>query len=87
MSWLYWYCFDVNLVLVFLGPLAVISDENNPFLIDGESHDLIGVANVFLDALFYDVKLDYYVAVINQQGEVKIYQLHLVPSISCFSEC
>lgn len=48
----------------------MIPDDENAFLIDGESHDLIGVANVFLDALFYDVKLNYYVAIINQQGEV-----------------
>ncbi|XP_067931431.1 kinesin-like protein KIF13A isoform X2 [Watersipora subatra] len=54
------------------GPLAAISDQSeNPFLVTAESHDLIGVANVFLDALFYDdLKLDSYVAIINQQGEV-----------------
>mgnify|MGYP001791760363 CR=1 FL=1 len=49
----------------------VASDTENPFLINAANHDLIGVANVFLDALFYDVKLDYYVAIINQQGEVR----------------
>jgi len=35
------------------------------------------VANVFLDALFYDATLDYNVAVINQQGEVAG-RLHIV---------
>lgn len=50
----------------------VCSEEENPFAIVGENHNLIGVANVFLDALFYDVKLDYYVAIINQQGEVSV---------------
>lgn len=53
------------------GPLGNISpNTEGPFLINAANHDLIGVANVFLDALFYDVKLDYYVAIINQQGEV-----------------
>ena len=32
---------------------------------------MIGVANVFLKALFYDVKLDYQVPIISQQGEVR----------------
>jgi len=35
-----------------------------------ENHNLIGVANVFLEALFYDAKLVYHVPIISQQGEV-----------------
>lgn len=35
-----------------------------------ENHNLIGVANIFLQALFYHVKLDYLVPIISQQGEV-----------------
>lgn len=31
---------------------------------------MIGVANVFLEALFHDVKLDYHTPIISQQGEV-----------------
>lgn len=35
-----------------------------------EKHSLIGVANVFLEVLFHDMKLDYHVPIISQQGEV-----------------
>jgi hypothetical protein len=35
-----------------------------------EYNSLIGVANIFLKALFYDSKLDYLVPIINTQGEV-----------------
>lgn len=35
-----------------------------------ESHNLIGVANMYLDVLFHDVRLNYYVPIISQQGEV-----------------
>ena len=31
---------------------------------------MIGVANIFLSALFHDVVLDYHVPIISQQGEV-----------------
>lgn len=31
---------------------------------------MIGVANVFLEVLFHDVKLDYHTPIISQQGEV-----------------
>lgn len=34
-----------------------------------EKHSLVGVANVFLGVLFYDLKLDYPVTIISQQGE------------------
>lgn len=49
-------------------------DENklksDPFYESQENHNLIGVANVFLEALFHDVKLDYHTPIISQQGEV-----------------
>ncbi|EDV23279.1 uncharacterized protein TRIADDRAFT_50560 [Trichoplax adhaerens] len=35
-----------------------------------ESHSLIGVANVFLECLHHNVKLDYSAPIISQQGEV-----------------
>uniref|UniRef100_A0A667YXF1 Kinesin family member 13B n=1 Tax=Myripristis murdjan TaxID=586833 RepID=A0A667YXF1_9TELE len=42
----------------------------DPFFDEQENHSLIGVANVFLACLFYDVKLQYAVPIINQRGEV-----------------
>ncbi|XP_035278746.1 kinesin-like protein KIF13B isoform X3 [Anguilla anguilla] len=42
----------------------------DPFFDEQENHSLIGVANVFLSCLFYDVKLQYAVPIINQKGEV-----------------
>ncbi|NWZ71966.1 KI13B protein, partial [Acrocephalus arundinaceus] len=42
----------------------------DPFYDEQENHSLIGVANVFLECLFYDVKLQYAVPIINQKGEV-----------------
>ncbi|XP_062857774.1 kinesin-like protein KIF13B isoform X2 [Trichomycterus rosablanca] len=42
----------------------------DPFFDEQENHSLIGVANVFLSCLFYDVKLHYAVPIINQRGEV-----------------
>lgn len=48
----------------------------DPFFDEQENHSLIGVANVFLSCLFYDVKLQYAVPIINQKGEVEpVYQL------------
>ncbi|KAM3728674.1 Kinesin-like protein [Dirofilaria immitis] len=35
-----------------------------------EHHSLIGVANVFLEVLLHDMRLDYQVPIISQQGEV-----------------
>ncbi|XP_066572113.1 kinesin-like protein KIF13A isoform X1 [Amia ocellicauda] len=50
------------------------SKQNNkrgdPFYEAQENHNLIGVANVFLECLFHDVKLHYAVPIISQQGEV-----------------
>lgn len=42
----------------------------DPFYESQENHNLIGVANIFLECLFHDVKLDYHVPIISQQGEV-----------------
>ncbi|XP_067139830.1 kinesin-like protein KIF13A isoform X3 [Centruroides vittatus] len=42
----------------------------DPFYESQENHNLIGVGNVFLEVLFHDVKLDYHVPIISQQGEV-----------------
>ncbi|KAF8381852.1 klp-4 [Pristionchus pacificus] len=42
----------------------------DPFFESHENHSLIGVANVFLEVLFHDIKLDYQVPIISQQGEV-----------------
>ncbi|CAH1979369.1 unnamed protein product [Acanthoscelides obtectus] len=48
-------------------------DETNwpdPFFESQENHNLIGVANIFLECLFHDVTLDYHTPIISQQGEV-----------------
>ncbi|XP_063219921.1 kinesin-like protein KIF13A isoform X3 [Bacillus rossius redtenbacheri] len=42
----------------------------DPFYESQENHNLIGVANVFLEVLFHDVSLDYHTPIISQQGEV-----------------
>ncbi|XP_042236957.1 kinesin-like protein KIF13A isoform X3 [Homarus americanus] len=44
--------------------------EADPFYENQENHNLIGVANIFLDCLFHDVRLNYHVPIISQQGEV-----------------
>jgi len=44
--------------------------KDDPFYESQEDHSLIGVANIFLEALFYDVRLEYHVPIISQQGEV-----------------
>lgn len=58
------YCFTGQLV---------IEDSSNgldPFYESQENHTLIGVANIFLEALYNDVTLDYHTPIISQQGEV-----------------
>ena len=42
----------------------------DPFYETQENHNLIGVANIFLDCLFHDVRLNYHIPIISQQGEV-----------------
>lgn len=46
------------------------SEGPDPFYESQENHNLIGVANVFLECLFHDVTLDYHTPIISQQGEV-----------------
>uniref|UniRef100_A0A803YMN1 Kinesin family member 13A n=1 Tax=Meleagris gallopavo TaxID=9103 RepID=A0A803YMN1_MELGA len=48
----------------------LIGKRGDPFYEAQENHNLIGVANVFLECIFYDVKLQYAVPIISQQGEV-----------------
>ncbi|KAG7276028.1 hypothetical protein CRUP_004425, partial [Coryphaenoides rupestris] len=48
----------------------VNSKHMDPFYEAQENHNLIGVANIFLECLFHDVKLQYAVPIISQQGEV-----------------
>ncbi|NXA39032.1 KI13A protein, partial [Eudromia elegans] len=48
----------------------IIGKRGDPFYEAQENHNLIGVANVFLECLFSDVKLQYAVPIISQQGEV-----------------
>uniref|UniRef100_A0A3P8NPY5 Kinesin motor domain-containing protein n=1 Tax=Astatotilapia calliptera TaxID=8154 RepID=A0A3P8NPY5_ASTCA len=48
----------------------VCSFHCDPFYEAQENHNLIGVANIFLECLFHDVKLQYAVPIISQQGEV-----------------
>lgn len=49
----------------------------DPFFDEQVNHSLIGVANVFLSCLFYDVKLQYAVPIINQKGEVQSADAHI----------
>lgn len=46
------------------------SHSCDPFYEAQENHNLIGVANIFLECLFHDVRLQYAVPIISQQGEV-----------------
>ena len=45
-------------------------EQRDPFYESTESHNLIGVANVYLGCLFHDVAFDYHTPIISQQGEV-----------------
>lgn len=44
--------------------------HEDPFFESQQNHNLIGVANIFLECLFHDVTLDYHTPIISQQGEV-----------------
>ncbi|KAL3205384.1 hypothetical protein MRX96_011278 [Rhipicephalus microplus] len=46
------------------------SPSLDPFYESQENHNLIGVANVFLEVLFHNVRLSYHVPIISQQGEI-----------------
>uniref|UniRef100_A0A4W3IBK6 Kinesin family member 13A n=1 Tax=Callorhinchus milii TaxID=7868 RepID=A0A4W3IBK6_CALMI len=48
----------------------ILSKRGDPFYEAQENHNLIGVANVFLECLYHDVRLQYAVPIISQQGEV-----------------
>ncbi|XP_062925963.1 kinesin-like protein KIF13A isoform X2 [Mobula hypostoma] len=48
----------------------ILSKHGDPFYEPQENHNLIGVANVFLECLYHDAKLEYAVPIISQQGEV-----------------
>ncbi|XP_012274731.1 kinesin-like protein KIF13B isoform X2 [Orussus abietinus] len=55
--------------------LPIVKDEvpgknQDPFYESQENHNLIGVANIFLEVLFHDVRLNYHTPIISQQGEV-----------------
>ena len=56
-------------LLNLIGSL-LISLESDPFYESHESHVLIGVANLYMEVLFHDVRLVYHVPIISQQGEV-----------------
>uniref|UniRef100_A0A669CJ47 Kinesin family member 13A n=1 Tax=Oreochromis niloticus TaxID=8128 RepID=A0A669CJ47_ORENI len=56
------------------------SKHCDPFYEAQENHNLIGVANIFLECLFHDVKLQYAVPIISQQGEVRSH-CRLGPSV------
>lgn len=49
---------------------GVSQPASDPFYESQENHNLIGVANVFLEALFHNVRLSYHVPIISQQGEI-----------------
>ncbi|XP_059481863.1 kinesin-like protein KIF13A isoform X5 [Neocloeon triangulifer] len=44
--------------------------ELDPFFESQENHNVIGVANIFLESLFHPVRLSYHTPIISQQGEV-----------------
>ncbi|CAH0562408.1 unnamed protein product [Brassicogethes aeneus] len=48
----------------------LVKGPADPFFESQENHNLIGVANIFLESLFHDVTLDYHTPIISQQGEV-----------------
>lgn len=66
---LFW-CACVCICFIFQGKRAN-SNFCDPFYEAQENHNLIGVANIFLECLFHDVKLQYAVPIISQQGEVR----------------
>lgn len=69
----YWHCvekqFSINSA-PFPPQDESKTKVQDPFYESQENHNLIGVANIFLEVLFHDVKLDYHTPIISQQGEV-----------------
>jgi len=64
-----------------------LSRDHDPFFESREDHSLIGVANIFLEALFYDVQLQYHVPIISQQGEVTSVCLSVCLCVSDRARC
>jgi len=57
--------------LLILRFVSLCATESDPFYESKEEHNLIGVANMYMEVLLYDgVKLNYNVPIISQQGEV-----------------
>lgn len=73
-----WSCFVMCLAVfvLFFQVNRLHNKSGDPFYEAQENHNLIGVANVFLECLFHDIKLQYAVPIISQQGEVRA-SLHL----------
>ncbi len=46
------------------------TSENSKPILNRQSESLIGVANIYLKALFYNSKFDYIVPIINTEGKV-----------------
>ncbi|ELT98482.1 hypothetical protein CAPTEDRAFT_225292 [Capitella teleta] len=62
--------YDIPLLLGAQEDTSLSGLRKDPFFELQENHNLIGVANVYLNVLFYDVKLEYQVPIVSQQGEV-----------------
>lgn len=65
------FFFSVQILFFFQKLFLEQIKQNDPFFDVEEYNSLVGVANIFLKALFYDSKLDYLVPIINTQGEVE----------------
>ena len=63
------YYFNITCTKLFSQD-EVPGKTQDPFYESQENHNLIGVANIFLEVLFHDVRLDYHTPIISQQGEV-----------------
>ena len=55
---------------LMLGHDAAIAPRLNPFFDPSENQTFVGVANIFLEALYEDVALNYQAPIISPQGEV-----------------
>ncbi|KYQ58267.1 Kinesin-like protein KIF13A, partial [Trachymyrmex zeteki] len=66
---MYMYYLNIVYEIIFLQD-EVPGKTQDPFYESQENHNLIGVANIFLEVLFHDVRLDYHTPIISQQGEV-----------------
>lgn len=64
------FLFHLFIQLSFKQQDELPGKTQDPFYESQENHNLIGVANIFLEVLFHDVRLDYHTPIISQQGEV-----------------